>query len=223
MRFSLSSIKKYFWVAPLWVFALFAIIGKLTPDYSHAQQALSELGATGAPYALLIRIFGFGILGIALITLALAIRHDFLSDLPFYLLLLTGCAILTAGIFPTDPHGRRDTTAGLIHAITGLALLGILSVTPFIIAIPSIWKVRPTFWFSIFSITMGILISGLFFMLPNGISLTLIDLHHQILGRGFKEWYANHGIIQRIILGSYFIWLLIFLKYHQIIQKLGSA
>ncbi|WP_227513052.1 hypothetical protein [Tritonibacter mobilis] len=38
-------------ISGLWLAIGVGIIGALTPDYSHASQFMSALGATGAPYA----------------------------------------------------------------------------------------------------------------------------------------------------------------------------
>ena len=185
------------------------ITGYLTPGYSQLHHALSELGAPNAPYARLVRWFGFIPLGVSFLIYADQSRRLFSNKLPIALFLLTGLAIIAVGIFPTDPHGRRDTISGIIHAIAGIFLLSVLSLTPLVLTFPGQYKTPPRSWLLVFSFVMGILVSVFFIMLPNGISPQLIEFHKKVLGDYFVIWYPLHGLHQRLLLGIYFVWLLI--------------
>ncbi len=189
------------------------VAGYLTPGYSHLHQALSELGAPNAPYAWFVRWLGFIPLGVSFIMFAFQSHKNFSSNLPFMLFFLTGIAILMAGIFPTDPHGRRDTLSGVIHAIAGISLLSLLSLTPLLLVLSPLYRMPPQRWLLVFSFIMGILLLTFFIMLPNGISPQLIALHQKILGEYFEIWYPLHGLHQRLLLILYFIWLLTFSRY----------
>ena len=58
------------------IFALVVLIlASLTPGYSHVADYMSELGATGAPYALFMNTLGFFLLGIMMIAFALGLHH----------------------------------------------------------------------------------------------------------------------------------------------------
>jgi len=194
--------------------SLFCIVilfaGFLTPNYSHFRQAISELGAPNAPYDWIVRWLGFVPLGVSFILYAFQSRKSFSSDLPFYLFLFTGIAIILTGVFPTDPKGRRDTDSGMIHAIAGIALLVLLSVTPLMMTFRRLFRVPPKNWLIAFSLFMGILVTVFFVMLPNGFSPQLVTFHQKVLGDYFEIWYPMHGLHQRLLLLLYFIWLFIF-------------
>jgi hypothetical membrane protein len=189
------------------------LVGYLNPGYSHVHQAISELGAPNANYAWITRWFAFVPLGIGFITLAFNVWGQFTGRLPFILFLFTGIAIVAAGIFPTDPNGRRDTFSGMTHAIAGIILLFILSLTPLTLSRRALYKHPSEKWLLGFSFVMGIIVSTFFIMLPNGISPQLVGFHERILGDYFKIWYPMHGLHQRLLLSVYFIWLLVFIRY----------
>jgi len=182
----------------------------LTPSYSHLRQAISELGAPNAPLDWAVRWLGFVPLGISFIFYAFQSRRLFSNGLPFYLFLFTGVAIIAAGVFPTDPKGRRDTISGMIHAIAGIILLVFLSITPFVMAVSCVYRKLPKKQLLVFSFIMGILVSIFFVMLPNGLIPKLVSFHQKVLGDLFEVWYSMHGLHQRILLLLYFIWLFIF-------------
>jgi len=189
------------------------IAGMVTPDYSHFHQALSELGAHDAPLDSLVRWGGFVPLGASFIFYAFQARKSFSNHLPFYFFLLTGVAIIIAGIFPTDPRGRRDTLAGLIHAIAGISLLCLLSLTPLVMSFKRLYRNTPRRWLLIFSFVMGLMVSVFFVMLPNGIAPQLVEFHQKILGDYFEVWYPLHGLHQRLLLALYFLWLIVFSRF----------
>lgn len=186
------------------------LAGWFTPGYSHVHQAISELGAVNAPYAWAVRWFGFIPLGISFMGYAFQSRHFYSNKIPFTLYMLIGLAILLAGIFPTDPHGRRDTTSGLLHALAGIALFVLLSITPFAHAIRGIYQKPPHTGLLAFSFCMGLLVTTFFVMLPNGISPQLVAFHQKVLGSYFQLWYPMHGLHQRLLLSLFFVWLLTF-------------
>jgi hypothetical membrane protein len=201
------------WYGAILFFVVILFAGYLTPNYSHIRQAISELGAPNTPYDWAVRGLGFVPLGISFIAYAFQSRRSFSNDLPFYLFLFTGIAIILAGIFPTDPKGRRDTTSGMLHAIPGIVLLVLLCLTPLAMTFRRIFRVPPKNWLIVFSFVMGILVTVFFVMLPNGISPQLVSFHQRILGNYFEVWYPMHGLHQRILLLLYFIWLFIFSYY----------
>ena len=198
------------WYGAILFCTIIFFAGFLTPDYSHIRQAISELGAPNAPYDWAVRWLGFVPLGISFILYAFQSRRSFSSELPFYIFLFTGIAIILAGVFPTDPKGRRDTTPGMIHAVAGITLLVLLSLTPLVMTFRRIFRIPPQGWLITFSFVMGILVTIFFVMLPNGISPQLISFHQKILGGYFEFWYPMHGLHQRLLLFLYFTWLFVF-------------
>ncbi len=198
------------WYGAILFCIVILVAGFLTPNYSHIHQAVSELGAPNAPYDWVVRWLGFVPLGISFILYAFQSRKLFSNYLPVYLFLLTGIVIIAAGIFPTDPKGRRDTTSGMIHAIAGIILLVLLSLTPLLMTFRRLYRVSPKKWLMAFSFVMGILVTVFFVMLPNGLLPQLVSFHQKVLGSYFEIWYPMHGLHQRLLLLLYFIWLFVF-------------
>ena len=198
------------WLGTVFFCIVIILARFFNPDYSHLHQAISELGASNASYGWAVRWFGFIPLGASFIVFAIQSHKSFSVGLPVWLFVLTGIAIIAAGIFPTDPHGRRDTFSGMNHAIAGLVLLALLSLTPLLLTIPRLYRTPPQRWLLVFSCLMGILVLIFFVMLPNGISPQLIAFHQRVLGSYFEIWYPMHGLHQRLLLFLYFIWLFIF-------------
>ena len=177
---------------------------------------MSELAAPNAPYAWLVRFGGFVPLGLVFVLFAFAAQRITSSKtfqtVVFILFALTGLAIIAAGIFPTDIHGKRDSFSGMAHAIAGIILLVLMCITP--LAVAFIGSSRPRLKsFKIYSIISGLILTTLFVLLPNGISPALIQLQQTILGDFFSVWYKYQGIVQRVLLLVYFIWLFIFVRF----------
>lgn len=199
-------------LAPLWFVALIIVAGFFTPGYSHLHQAISELAAPGAPWALLVRFGGFVPLGGAF--LVFASRFKRLSDVGAFrfaavmLFALTGLALIVAGIFPTDEFGRRNTPAGMIHAVAGLFLISVIVVTPWMAAL----RLRGQAALRLYSLFTGLALLALFILLPNGISLPLIRFQKSVLGGIFEVWYEFHGVCQRLLFLVYFVWLAVFVQ-----------
>jgi hypothetical protein len=191
------------------------LAGVLTPGYSHSFQAISELAAPGTPYAGLVRFGGFISLGLEFAFFALAAWQSPDAKNPHkvicVLLILTGLAIIAAGIFPTDVHGRRNSFSGMAHAIAGLILLVLASITPLVMAFTVSWRSR---WrgFKLFSIVCSFVLIALFALLPNGISPAWIQFQKVILGAWFTVWYQYQGLDQRALFLVYFLWLFTFVS-----------
>jgi hypothetical protein len=98
----------------------------LTPGYSHLSQFISELGATGARYELLVRFAGFlpaGLLLLAFCVLAFtAIPRSRSVSLSLFGLALYAGGYLVAAAFPCDAGCRpaEPSTSQLIHNAGGL-------------------------------------------------------------------------------------------------------
>lgn len=86
-----------FWPA-LFVFAA------VRPDYSHFTQAISELGAIGAPHALAWNLIGFMVPGLLLAVCGagLAFAIDGRRSALWWLLVLSGLGFAGAGVIPCE-------------------------------------------------------------------------------------------------------------------------
>jgi hypothetical membrane protein len=106
------------------------VFGALRPDYSHAVNAVSELGALGAPNALWWNVIGFIIPGLLLSVaggaVALAIHGR--RTLAFWLLVVSGLGFAGTGLSPaevrdgiavvTSPFTQGHFIASIVHGLT---------------------------------------------------------------------------------------------------------
>ena len=108
----------------------------LTPGYNHVSQFISELGARGAPYEMLVRFAGFlpaGLLLLAFIALAFReIPRSRSVSLSLFGLALYAAGYLVAAAFPCDAGCRpvEPSASQLIHNAGGL--LGYLVAPAFL-------------------------------------------------------------------------------------------
>lgn len=121
-------------LAPLWLLVGVVVAGSFYPGYSHYRQALSELGATGAPTEFLspaINNYPLGLLfigfGVALILRFRAVSKPAL--LSGWLMALHGVGSIGAGYFPCDAGCLPETsspTQQLHFAAGGIMLLSLV-------------------------------------------------------------------------------------------------
>lgn len=106
---------------PLIYAAVIATIGYLHDGYDHALQTMSELGAPGAPYALVMNTAGLPLLGLSTVMFAFGL-HAFVGGTRWggvgpLLLVVSGLSLVLAAVFPCDPRGADVTLTGQIHAV----------------------------------------------------------------------------------------------------------
>jgi hypothetical membrane protein len=186
------------------------LTGYLTPGYSHIHQSISELGARNVPYSWLVRWAGFVPLGVSFVLLASQSGSLFSNHMPSLLILITGLAIILAGIFPTDSDNRRNTPSGKVHASVVIVLLFLLTLAPFTFSISALYRDPPEGWLLDFSFFMGVAVLGFYGMLPNDACPRLVALHRKILGRFLEMWYPLQGLHQRLQLALFGIWWIVF-------------
>jgi len=198
----------------IWFSVIIALAGIVTPNYSHVSQAISELGEPGAPYQWIVNFGGFVPLGVAIMISAIASykfsESETRSKTIPALFGLTSLAVIIAGLFPTDPGGRRDTTIGIIHAFAGVSILSLAAVTPLATIFFDTLK-SAGIGFKIYSIATALALVGLFLMTPNAVFSELVTLQRAVLGDWFSVWYGMLGIHQRGFLLIYCAWLVSFL------------
>lgn len=196
--------------APFWFVFWIVLAGLATPGYSHLHQAISELAAPGAPWALVVQWAGFILLGSIFLFFGLDSWKKQPARRWLWLFFLgTGLFLCTAGFFRTDEFGRRNSLSGMIHAVAGIGLILTVCITPLL----AFFVIRRPFPLRIASLFTSLVLILLFVFLPNGISAPLIQFHKMALGGFFDFWYQNHGICQRLLFLVYFVWLEAFLWY----------
>jgi flagellin-like protein len=104
--------------------AMVIVLGALTPGYSHASQAISELGAVGAPYAAS-QAINFAFLGMSLLLFAVGLHYAIGGGTgsKVGIFLLGGFAVSSAfgsAVFPCDVGCEFVTVSGTLHNVLGL-------------------------------------------------------------------------------------------------------
>jgi len=109
-------------IGPILFVVLIIVGGVVYDDYSHVSQKISELGGEGAEYALL-QNFNFILFGVLVIGFSWALARWFgPSYLGPALIAFFGLSSSIAnGLLPCDLGCSGETTAGLLHNITGMA------------------------------------------------------------------------------------------------------
>jgi len=177
------------------LFAVVVIVSAtLRPDYSHFRHFISELGATGTPYAALLNYAGFVPAGLMLaafgVALAGVLPRRRLSIVAAVLVALFGAGIATSGVISCDAGCPQTggSLENLVHntiaPISFLCLIvgaGILGVC--FRRFPA-W--RPLSVYSLLTSAVGLLL--------------LIALANSLETRMFT------GILQRLLLATLFLW-----------------
>lgn len=116
-------------IAMLAAVALWALMllggAALKPGYAHVPQYISELNATGTPYAWQIGLFGFVPVGLAMIAvLVLAaplLQVDGIARIGYWMLLLESVAYIGSALAPCDIGCPVDgSSSQQVHNLLGL-------------------------------------------------------------------------------------------------------
>lgn len=113
-------------VAPVVRLSLILSLGLLDPEYSQLRDAISELGARGAPHAAVMSYVGISLVGVLLVLFSVALYRAYrpgpLPTAGAGLLALAGLAFVAVGLFPCDPGcSRADPSLTMqIHLVAGL-------------------------------------------------------------------------------------------------------
>lgn len=178
-------------------------LGFIQPDYNCITQSMSELGAAGAPYALIMNTIGFPLLGILIIAFALGLQRGINGSLKIgpVLIALSGLSLVMTGIFPCDPGCVDVTLRGLTHSIFATIAAFSMIFAPLFL-LPRLkkddrWQGYVTY--SIISVIAATLVSAIY---------------------GFMAFEQLTGVLQRISMGIMLLWvevmaIRLFYIYHQ--------
>lgn len=179
--------------APVFLFIAILIAGFLHPHYSHLSQAISELGATGAPFKGILNYGGLVVSGLLTFIFSLAMCRN-LSPKPALLIsialvILAGIGRFLAGIFQCDPGCTPILTqAGRLHALFGMASLAAGAIAPLSMA----FGLRKEPASRLFRVSLG---------LGSGSLLAFIVL---VTGT-FQPYF---GAVQRLLLVLTYAWII---------------
>ncbi|MFQ5950532.1 MAG: DUF998 domain-containing protein [Candidatus Geothermarchaeales archaeon] len=180
-------------IGPVLFTVVVVILGFLRPGYSHITQFMSELGAVGAPNAIIMDI-NFIVSGLLSVAFAFGLHRGIGGgDLRVgpALLALFGAGWAGAGIFPVDLAEPESFTANMHGLVVFPALLAAI-LAPILISRrlreDSLWQ-----GYSTYSLATGFLALAVFPLL----GLRFLDF-------GFE---APVGAVQRIFFGVWFLWI----------------
>jgi len=175
------------------VVLLTVIGGANFPNYSHASQFISELGASGAPNARLINLAGFLPAGIFIIAFAFLARRSLprsgATTFGLIGLALFALGYLVAAFFPCEADCRptEPTLSQAIHNLFGLAGYLIAPLSLFALGWQARRWARATHLSVLGFIASGFALLGLLFLSPE---------------------FRYVGVAQRILEGSVLTWIM---------------
>jgi hypothetical protein len=192
-------------IGPLLFVAVFTIEGRLRPGYSSLSMFVSELSIGPRGW---IQIANFIVLGTLLIIFSWGVAHDFnerkLSKTGPILLTIIAIAYLLSGPFVTDLgtiFTAQKSWHGIIHGILGAIVFVLMPISCFVFLRSfrrdSEW--RP---FRTLTIIAGIVIALAVLVLTVA---TKFPMMQPIFG----GWF---GLIQRLVIIPYMLWLCFFLQ-----------
>jgi hypothetical membrane protein len=180
--------------APVLLFCAVLIAGSLHPNYSHVSQAISVLGAQGAPYKIILNFLGLIPSGLLTLLFSLAMLQIIKGNSALYIscafVALAGLGRLFAGFFPCDPGCIPIISiSGKLHAIFGGIALFAGSIAPLMMAI----GLRKQHYRVMYYISLVLGIASI---------LVFMALTSQIMMPYF-------GLMQRMLLILTYVWMIV--------------
>jgi len=178
-------------IAPI-IFAIIVIIaGLLRPDYSHLTNFVSELGAVGAPNAIMQRI-NFVLVGIPIVAFTFGLHRGIGegkgSIIGPLLIAIFGLSAVVSGIFSTDPI-QPGSFSDIMHSMSS-AIGSIAAILAFFIISERLEQ--DTLWrrYRYFSIVIA-----------------FVAIVVSVVGVGLLGVLGAPGLAQRLFMAVLFLWI----------------
>ncbi len=187
-------------IGPILFTVVWVFLGSIQPGYDHIAQTISELGAVGAPNALIMNAVGFVPSGLLIVAFALGLHRGISgekrSKMGPALLALVGAGIAGAGIFPVNLADLQSFTSIMHVLVSSLVFFAGGWLAPLVIARRLKEDVR---WqgYRRYSLATGALMLGFF-----GLSLVFLAVLPGVLE-------PILGLMQRLNLGVLFLWIFV--------------
>lgn len=171
-------------LAPVLFTGAILLFAALRSDYSHLNDAVSELGARGAPNALAWNLVGFVAVGLLIAVLAWGLFRDTGSWSALALAGLSGVSFAATGVFPADMADLAAPSSRM-HILMSLICFAAFVLGAFVLG----WRLfRRPGWrgTAIASGTLGLL---------------------AVLTMPLREMDVPPGLAQRVSFGLYLAWI----------------
>ena len=167
-------------------------VGYMQLGYSFTEQRLSELGASGAPYAFIFNVVGLMTSGMLVVVLSLGLYTEFSSNrvarIGSGLLAVCGASLFMTGIFPCDVGTVEASASGILHGVfAGIGTFAIISAALAMwlgLKYDAVWRNHSWFSLSVALVAVALYVPHLFSPLP--------------------QW---NGAIQRILVMVLLVWI----------------
>jgi hypothetical membrane protein len=167
-------------------------VGYMQPGYSFTEQRLSELGASGAPYAFIFNVVGLMTSGILVVVFSLGLYSEFSSNwmarIGSGLLTLCGASLIMIGVFPCDVGSMEASASGILHGV--FAGIGTFAIVSAALAMwlglkdDAVWRNHS--WFSL------------------GVAVVAVALYVPYLFSSLPGW---NGAVQRMLVMVLLVWI----------------
>jgi len=183
-------------VAPLLWATTVIYAGSRHPEYSHVGQYISDLAARGSSTQHLMQVSGFILPGLmtAAFGVLLGRTAGHVAGIGSALLIVSGLARATAGVFVPDPLDRALTPSfdEQIHNAAGMLYVMTLILAAVMWMVASVTRPTRSIWFSLYSlVTVVAATTAASALIATGIATA-----------------ADVGLFQRAMLGVLNVWIL---------------
>lgn len=165
--------------------------------YSHFSQPISELGAAGAPSAVVFNYLGLMVFGASLILFVPAFLNTFVSGILLwsaaFLLQTVGIVLVALALYTCDQSCMLDMVSrhGEIHHWLALAVLPLMALVPGVIGLRKFQHVKPANYYSISLYTSLVILSVFLLLVFTG-----------------DDFFAR-GVLQRLGIAFFILWIFI--------------
>ena len=170
--------------------------GSRHPEYSHVRQYVSDLAARGSSTQHLMQALAFILPGLMTAAFGFLFGRsaDRVTGIVGALLIVSGLARATAGVFVPDPLDQAIAPSlnEQIHNAAGMLYVMTLILAVVMWMIASLTRSRPSIWFSSYSLVTVV---------------AAIAAPPALVAAGMATW-ADIGLLQRAMLGTLNVWIL---------------
>ena len=179
-------------IGPILFTIVVITLGLLHPGYNHVTQYISELGASGAPNAIIMNTVGEPLLGLLMIAFAFGLHQGIGkgkgSKIGPALVAVGGAGLIAQGIFPWDPGCVNVSFTGVMHVVTARVHHIATILAPLVISLrlkkDSLWQ-----GYRLYSVATSIAGAIVYLLL---------------LFMVFESW---NGALQRTLVGVQLLWI----------------